>query len=52
VGQKIRFAMVMARERMSSLYRPIDIVRNVGKERATVASHKIFEDVANLRKSY
>jgi len=44
--------MVMARERMSSLYRPIDIVRDVDKELTTVASRKVFENVANMRKSY
>jgi hypothetical protein len=42
----------MACERMGSLYRPIDIVRNVCKELTTVASDKAFENVTNPRKSY
>jgi hypothetical protein len=52
VGQKIRFAPVIACERMSSLYRPIDIFRNVCKELTTVASDQAFENVMNPGKSY
>jgi len=52
VGQEIRFATIVARERMGSLYGPIDIVRNVGKELTTVTSHEVREDVSNLRKRY
>jgi hypothetical protein len=49
VGQKIRFAVVVTGKGMSSLDDPIHVVRNVGKERASVATFKVFENIANLR---
>ena len=41
--------MVMTGERMSSLYDPIEIVRNVVKELTTVGGVKAFENLANPR---
>ena len=39
----------MARGRVSSLCRPIDIVRNMGKKLSPVAGFQILENIANLR---
>jgi hypothetical protein len=52
VDQKIRFAMVMTGQRMSSLDDPINVVRNVSKKFTSVAGFKAFKNIANLRKSY
>jgi len=41
----------MAGKRMSSLDGPIHIVCNVGEERRAVAGFKVFENIADLRKS-
>ena len=49
VRQKIRFAVVVTGKRMSSLDDPIHVVRDVSKERASVATFKVFENIANLR---
>ena len=40
----------MTRQGMSSLDDPVDIVGNVGKEPASIASFKVVENIANLRR--
>ena len=41
----------MTGKRMGSLDDPVDVVCNVGEERAPVASFKVFENIADLGKS-
>ena len=43
VGQKIRLTVVMTGKWMSPLDDPVDVLRNVGKERASITSFKVFE---------
>jgi hypothetical protein len=44
--------MVMAGEGMGPFDGPVDVVRNVSKERATVASFQLLENTLNLRKRH
>ena len=48
VGQKIRFAMVMACKRMSSLDDPVDVVRNMRKEFASVAGLESLKNIPDM----
>jgi hypothetical protein len=50
VGYEIRLTVVMTGKRMSPLDGPVDVVGNVGKERASIPSLKVFENSLNVRK--
>jgi len=42
--------VVMTGKWMSPLDDPVDVLRNVGKERASITSFKVFENSLNVRK--
>jgi len=50
VGHELRLTVVMTGKWMSPLDDPVDVLRNVGKERASITSFKVFENSLNVRK--
>lgn len=52
VGQEICLAMVLAGERKGPLDGPVDVVRNMSKERAAISGLQFFEEILNLRKRH
>jgi len=49
VGEKIRFAVVVPRKRMSSLDDPINVIRNVSEKLIFVAGFKVLKNILNVR---
>jgi hypothetical protein len=49
VREKIRLAVIVPRERMSSLDDPINVIRNVSEKLIFLAGFKIHKNILNVR---